>query len=94
MCIRDRAIQLGDTALVTLPFEVLVEIGLEIKEKSPFPHTIFVGLANGAFGYLPTPEQHELGGYETWLGTCRVEADSSVVLTKHLLEMLAELHGE
>ena len=89
-----QAIQLGDTALVTLPFEVLVEIGLEIKEKSPFPHTIFVGLANGAFGYLPTPEQHELGGYETWLGTCRVEADSSVVLTKHLLEMLAELHGE
>lgn len=89
-----QAIQLGDTALVTLPFEVLVEIGLEIKEKSPFPNTIFVGLANGAFGYLPTPEQHELGGYETWLGTCRVEGDSSVVLTKHLLEMLAELHGE
>ncbi|MGB0155464.1 MAG: neutral/alkaline non-lysosomal ceramidase N-terminal domain-containing protein [Verrucomicrobiales bacterium] len=89
-----QAIQLGDTAMVTLPFEVLVEIGLEIKEKSPFPNTIFVGLANGAFGYLPTPEQHELGGYETWLGTCRVESDSSVVLTKHLLEMLAELHGE
>lgn len=89
-----QAIQLGDTAIVTLPFEVLVEIGLEIKEKSPFPNTIFVGLANGAFGYLPTPEQHELGGYETWLGTCRVESDSSVVLTKHLLEMLAELHGE
>ena len=90
-----QAIQLGDTAIVTLPFNApLVEIGLEIKEKSPFPNTIFVGLANGAFGYLPTPEQHELGGYETWLGTCRVESDSSVVLTKHLLEMLAELHGE
>lgn len=89
-----QAIQLGDTALVTLPFEVLVEIGLEIKEKSPFPNTIVVGLANGAFGYLPTPKQHELGGYETWLGTCRVEKDSSTILTKHLLEMLAELHGE
>lgn len=89
-----QAIQLGDTALVTLPFEVLVEIGLEIKKKSPFPNTIVVSLSNGAFGYLPTPEQHALGGYETWLGTCRVEADSSEILTKHLLEMLAELHGK
>lgn len=86
-----QAIQLGDSALVALPFEVLVEIGLEIKEKSPFEKTIVVGLANGAFGYLPTPDQHDLGGYETWLGTCRVEANSSEILRKHLLEMLAEL---
>ncbi|HBE71659.1 MAG TPA: hypothetical protein DDW52_26245 [Planctomycetaceae bacterium] len=87
-----QTIQLGDTVLVTLPFEVLVEIGLEIKDKSPFPNTIFVSLANGAFGYLPTPEQHSLGGYETWLGTCHVEPDSSEFLTRNLLEMLAELH--
>ena len=86
-----QAIRLGDSALVTLPFEVLVEIGLEIKKESPFEKTIVVGLANGAFGYLPTPDQHDLGGYETWLGTCRVEANSSEILTKHLLEMLAEL---
>lgn len=88
-----QAIQLGDTALVTLPFEVLVEIGLEIKEKSPFANTIVIGLSNGAFGYLPTPKQHALGGYETWLGTCRVEPGSSEILTTHLLEMLGELHG-
>jgi hypothetical protein len=25
-----------------------------------------VSLANGYYGYLPTPEQHALGGYETW----------------------------
>lgn len=89
-----QVIQLGEIALVTMPFEVLVEIGLEIKAKSPFQNTIFVSLANGAFGYLPTPQQHKLGGYETWLGTCRVGPDSSEILTKHLLEMLAELHGE
>ncbi len=28
-----------------------------------------IGLANGRHGYLPTPEQHALGGYEMWLGT-------------------------
>ena len=86
-----QAIRIGDQAIVSMPFEVLVEIGLEIKDKSPFPHTFLIELANGAYGYLPPPNQHELGGYETWIGTSRFEKDSSVILTRHLLEMLAEL---
>jgi len=89
-----QAARVGDQAIVSLPFEVLVEIGLELKEKSPFPRTMVIELANGAFGYLPTPRQHELGGYETWLGTNKVQKDASVILTGHLLEMLGELHGE
>jgi len=89
-----QAIRIGDQAIVSLPFEVLVEIGLEIKEKSPTPHTFTIELANGSYGYLPTPKQHELGGYETWIGTCRVEKDSSVILTRNLLEMLDELWQE
>jgi len=88
-----QAIRIGDQAIVSMPFEVLVEIGLEIKEKSPFPHTFLVELANGGFGYLPPPNQHELGGYETWLGTSRFEKEASVKLTKNLLEMLGELRA-
>ncbi|MEM9018461.1 MAG: hypothetical protein AAGC68_15715, partial [Verrucomicrobiota bacterium] len=86
-----QAIRIGDQAIVSFPFEVLVEIGLEIKKKSPFPHTFTISFANGGYGYLPPPNQHELGGYETWLGTCRFVPESSVVLTEHLLEMLGEL---
>ena len=88
-----QAIRIGDQAIVSMPFEVLVEIGLELKEKSPFPHTFTIELANGGYGYLPPPNQHKLGGYETWLGTSRFEEDSSVILVKNLLEMLAELKG-
>jgi neutral ceramidase len=88
-----QAIRIGDQAIVSMPFEVLVEIGLEIKEKSPFPHTFLISLANGSYGYLPPPHQHQLGGYETWPGTSRFEKTTSVVLTKHLLEMLDELKG-
>lgn len=29
-------------------------------------------LANGCYGYLPTPKQHKPGGCETWLGTNKV----------------------
>jgi len=88
-----QAIRIGDQAIVSMPFEVLVEIGLEIKEKSPFPHTFLIELANGGYGYLPPPNQHELGGYETWIGTSRFEKDSSVILTRNLLEMLEELQA-
>ncbi|MEM1293994.1 MAG: hypothetical protein AAGH89_01425 [Verrucomicrobiota bacterium] len=86
-----QAIRIGDQGIVSLPFEVLVEIGLEIKEKSPFAHTFMIELANGGYGYLPPPNQHKLGGYETWLGTSRFVPESSVKLTENLLEMLNEL---
>ena len=86
-----QAFRIGDQAIVSMPFEVLVEIGLEIKKKSPFEHTFLIELANGGYGYLPPPNQHKLGGYETWWGTSRFQPQSSEILIKHLLEMLQEL---
>jgi neutral ceramidase len=83
-----QAIRIGDLAVCGIPFETFVQIGLELKERSPFPKTMVIGLANGRHGYLPTPEQHRLGGYETWLGTNLVQEDTSVILTDNLLEML------
>ena len=87
-----QAMRVGDLAIVTFPFETFVEIGLEIKKKSPFKQTIVIELANGSYGYLPTPKHHELGGYETWLGTSKVQKDGSEILTRNLLEMLNDLH--
>jgi hypothetical protein len=89
-----QAIRIGDFAVCCLPFEVFCEIGLDLKKRSPFPRTMVVSIANGRHGYLPTPEQHKLGGYETWIGTCSVQEDASVILTNNLLEMLAELRKE
>ena len=89
-----QAIRIGDLAVCGIPFETFVETGLDLKKRSPFPLTMVIGLANGRHGYLPTPEQHKLGGYETWLGTNVVQEDTSVILTNHLLEMLKELHGK
>jgi hypothetical protein len=89
-----QAIRIGDLAVCGIPFETFVETGLDLKKRSPFPQTMVIGLANGRHGYLPTPEQHKLGGYETWLGTNYVQEDTSVILTDNLLEMLAELRKE
>ncbi|CAN5897515.1 neutral/alkaline non-lysosomal ceramidase N-terminal domain-containing protein [soil metagenome] len=91
LTVQVQAIRIGDLAVCGIPFETFVETGLDLKKRSPFPQTMVIGLANGRHGYLPTPEQHQLGGYETWLGTNIVQEDASVILTNQLLEMLAEL---
>lgn len=79
--------KIGDLGIAAIPFETFSETGLEIKTKSPFAQTFTIELANGAYGYLPTPEQHELGGYETWLGTNRVEVNASEKIVDELLTL-------
>lgn len=86
-----QAIRIGDLGIATSPFETFAETGLEIKGRSPWKPTFTIELANGGYGYLPTPEQHRLGGYETWLGTNRVEVQASRKMTDLLVSMLEEL---
>jgi hypothetical protein len=86
-----QTLRVGDVGIGTIPTEVFVEIGLEMKKRSPLKPAFVVSLAHGYFGYLPTPEQHKLGGYETWLGTNRLEVDASTKIVTALLEMLEKL---
>jgi neutral ceramidase len=85
-----QSVRIGELGIFAIPFEVFSEIGLELKARSPFKPSFTMELANGGYGYLPTPEQHELGGYETWLGTNKVEVQASVKIVNTLLEMAAE----
>ena len=86
-----QALRIGDFALLTIPAEAFVEIGLELKQRAPFPQTAVISIAHGYYGYLPTPEQHRLGGYETWLGTNLLEVDASTKITATLLRLAEEL---
>jgi hypothetical protein len=86
-----QALRVGDLGIAAIPCEVFTETGLEIKAKSPFRTTFTMELANGHYGYLPTPEQHALGGYETWMGTNQLEKEASVKITRSILEMLTSL---
>lgn len=86
-----QVLRVGDLAIVTIPFESFVEIGLELKAQSPLPNTFVISLANGAYGYLPTAAHHELGGYETWLGTSQVEVQAASRIVETLLQMLSQL---
>ena len=81
--------RIGDLGVAAIPFEVFAETGMEIKAKSPFESCFTIELANGSYGYLPTPEQHELGGYETWYSTNKVEVEASRKIVATLLRLFA-----
>lgn len=89
-----QAFRLGELAIVTTPVETFVETGLELKARSPLRPALPISLANGSFGYMPTPEHHELGGYETWYGTNRLEVDAAPKMVEALLAMVAEMKGK
>lgn len=86
-----QTVRIGEVGIAAIPFEVFVETGLELKGKSPFTPSFTISIANGSYGYLPTPEQHKLGGYETWLGSNKVEEEASTKIVRTLLEMFGEL---
>jgi len=86
-----QALRVGELGIAALPFETFVETGLDLKSKSPLKPMFTIELANGAEKYLPTPEHHDLGGYETWLGTNIVERQASVKIAEVLLELLNDV---
>lgn len=61
-----QAIRLSrDVAIVTLPGEVFVELGLAIKRASQFKTTLVIELANDDPNYIPTKRAFAEGSYET-----------------------------
>lgn len=85
-----QVLKIGDLRVSAIPAEVFVEIGLELKKRHA--PTFTVSLANAYHGYLPTPEQHRLGGYETWRArsSC-LEVDASTKIVAGLEELFERL---
>ncbi len=50
-------LRVGDFTLITFPGELTVQIGLNIKQKSPLKPTFVAGYTNGYIYYAPTAEQ-------------------------------------
>ena len=89
-----QAIRIGALGITGMPNEVYGLTGLKLKQCSPLDLTFNMSLANGACGYIPPPEQHALGGYNTWPATTaglEVSAEPRIVQTLlGLLEQIAE----
>jgi neutral ceramidase len=85
------AVSVGDTAIVVIPGEVFVEIGLAIRNRSPFQRTLIFGLANDYIGYVPTVGQSHEWGYE--VVASRMTPEASLVLQKETGSLLEGLYG-
>lgn len=73
------------------PLELFSEIGMQIRDHSPFPYTFFYGLNNGYLGYLTTRKAFAEGGFEPGISpyTERAEED----FTNGVLNYLWALPG-
>jgi hypothetical protein len=88
-----QTMRIGELGIAAIPNEVFVDIGLETRKNSPFQPTFTISLANGSYGYLPTVEHHQLGGYETWRGTNVLEIQAAPKIVKTLLELFGTLRS-
>ncbi|MEC9093080.1 MAG: neutral/alkaline non-lysosomal ceramidase N-terminal domain-containing protein [Planctomycetota bacterium] len=76
-------------AIVTLPGEVFVDIGIAIKTASPFETTIVMELANDAPGYIPTRKAFAEGSYETV--NSRVQPGNGEKMATEAIRLLQKL---
>jgi hypothetical protein len=79
-----------DTAIVTLPAEIFVELGLAIKAASPFKTTLVIELTNDSLGYIPTKKAFAEGSYETV--NSRVAPGAGEKLVEAATRLLNELY--
>ncbi|MEA3366501.1 MAG: hypothetical protein U9R68_00135 [Planctomycetota bacterium] len=90
--LRLQALRIGELGITAIPCEVYGSTGLRLKAKSPLKPTFNISLANGCEGYIPPPDQHELGGYTTWRArSACLEPQAEPRIVACLLEMLGQV---
>lgn len=89
-------LRIGDLAMIALGAEVFTELSMEIKNTSQTRHTLIATLSNGCIGYLPTAEEHALGGFEvdispfTYRFPGRLKSDSA----ENVIKAIKVITGE
>jgi len=89
-----QALRIGDIGIATTPNETYAITGMKIKAASPLPHNVVIELANGGDGYIPPPEQHLFGGYNTWAArSAGLEVSAEPRIAQAAIELLEAVSG-
>jgi hypothetical protein len=90
-----QALRIGELGITAMPTEAFGLTGLKLKARSPLASTFNITLANGAEGYIPPVEQHQLGGYTTWPArTAGLEVGAERKILHTLLRLLEQVSGK
>jgi hypothetical protein len=73
-----RFVRINDTVIWSAPVEMFCEIAMDVRDRSPFAHTMYFGYTNGWFGYLPTAKGFDEGGYEPRTSPFTTQAETDV----------------
>ncbi|HXI00051.1 MAG TPA: hypothetical protein VNI52_07260, partial [Sphingobacteriaceae bacterium] len=79
----------SETAIVGLPGEIFVELGLAIKKNSPFKNTTVLSLCNDKPSYVPTKKAFTEGSYE--ITRSRVEAGTGEIIVETAVKLLNDV---
>ena len=84
-----QGIKIGECVLITSPAEVLVEIGLNVKNASPYEHTFMSAFSNGYIHYGPPAADYDKGGYE--VTECLLAPEWQEMFEKKAAEVIRRL---
>jgi neutral ceramidase len=87
--VRLSLLKVGDIIFAGVSGELFTEIGLKIKEISPFKYTYVLTHCNGSSGYLISDAAYPEGGYE--VQTTRVMSGAEQGIVDTMAKMMAEL---
>ena len=82
-------IRVGEFILVSFPGEPFAEIGLNIKEKSPYQNTFLAGYSNGYIHYAPTADSYKEWGYE--IMNCILAPEWQAIYEQEIQKIIGEL---
>ena len=87
--VRLAALKFGDIILAGISGEVMTEIGMQVKERSPVENPVVITHCNGSSGYICTDKAFPEGGYE--IKVTRLMPGAEKVIAENLLEMIGDL---
>lgn len=87
-----QVMRIGELAIVGIPGELFVELGLQIKQNSLATYTFISETTNDWIGYIVSPGTYQEGGYEVTPGPWSMtnEAGGQIVV-KTAIELIFEL---
>ena len=88
-----QVLQIGDTYILALPGEILVEIGLEIKKLTQPDNLVIISLGNDAIGYICHEQAYEEGRYEPNPGTSLAKGSGEIMI-KEAVELIGRIKAD
>ena len=82
-------LKIGNIVIAGVSGELMTEIGMRIKEESPFKNTVIITHCDGASGYLCTNQAYPEGGYEAMVS--KVMPGTEYLISDNLKKMILSL---